>query len=190
MSGVRPFHWPSLRRDVLGRIAPIALALVWVLVSSQAAFAESRRERIIVKFESEGGHALEGDLANLDRLDILGLPRHSRWEGPRPAGRGAPAGQAGDPRRTRGLSLRCASLRQQRCVFQGQVAEEQIGEVRTVKSLGHEDHAKELYLAATAATYPPPSRAPTGTSTASILIRICSASEVRVQCPAGTVTIW
>ena len=40
-----------------------------------------------------------------------------------------------------------------RCVFQGQVAEEQIGEVRTVKSLGHEDHAKELYLSATSATY-------------------------------------
>ena len=38
-------------------------------------------------------------------------------------------------------------------MFQGQVAEEQIGEVRTVKSLGHEDHAKELYLSATAATY-------------------------------------
>ena len=33
------------------------------------------------------------------------------------------------------------------------MAEEQIGEVRTVKSLGHEDHAKELYLSATSATY-------------------------------------
>jgi len=67
MSGVRPFHWPSLRRDVLGRIAPIALALVWVLVSSQAAFAEPRRERIIVKFESEGGHALDGCAETLFR---------------------------------------------------------------------------------------------------------------------------
>ena len=33
------------------------------------------------------------------------------------------------------------------------MAEEQIGEVRTVKSLGHEDHAKELYLSAASATY-------------------------------------
>ena len=62
---------PPLRREIPERMASIALALALVLAAglmgAHSVWAEPRRERIIVKFESEGSHALDACAETLFR---------------------------------------------------------------------------------------------------------------------------
>ena len=75
MPRVRPIQLASFQREVLERtptIAPalavaLALVLASALIGAHAAWAEPRRERIIVKFESEGSHALDACAETLFR---------------------------------------------------------------------------------------------------------------------------